>query len=573
MRIAFFTHQFPGIRMGGLGSYTVAAARALADAGHDVHIFTFPLPDDVQRQFAEDSGHKITLHAVPDLATRVAGGAVSAELAAAVQAGGEAIYRLAMGALLSDALLADHAAKPFDVVEAPECEGLTVPLMLSLRQAGAHEAKPLAIVTQIHSGAAISRDGNQQERTPADLAIDALEAAAISLADGVVAMTQFVVRETRRTLDMTRDVELIPLAVPLEKDFPPPPADGPVLFVGRLERLKGVDTIVRAAAQFLNSSPGAKLRFVGPDTPTAPKTGDSGETSMRAWMLRQIPEELQSRVEFTGELPPREVTAQIRQSRFLVLPSVVENFSLVAAQGIGMGRTCVFSSDIGTVEIYGETGVAFPKGDAGMLATAMSALWNDAARIERLSRGAWERAHQLFNQTSVTAKQISFYERAIAAAAQGRPDLSTIPPLFATALIEPLVAMTRFACGINNAVLTPGQRLLAIMEQIARQQGTPHARVLLYGAGRHSTRLLTEKHLWTKAGHEVVGFIDDGARWANGGTHLGLPVMSKQVLLAGNDAAPIPSIVLSTDTFEDQFWQQTQIFRERGVDVFRLYAS
>jgi hypothetical protein len=361
-----------------------------------------------------------------------------------------------------------------------------------------------------------------------------------------------------------RDVALVPLAVPLEPAYVPPPADGPVLFVGRLERLKGVDVLTRAAAQFLTTCPNARIRFGGPDTPTAPAEHGQAQ-SMRAWMLRQIPEHLHGRVEFTGELAPREVTAQMRAARFLALPSVVENFSLVAAQALGMGRTAVFSSGIGTTEIYGDTGVTFPNADADQLAATLASLWNDNARIDALSLAAWKRAASEFNPEKITV---------IAAAKQRKRDLPEIPSRFATALLDPLITMTRFACGIRDAhaALTPGHRLLRIMQQIGAEAGNPAVRVLLYGAGRYSARLMTEKQLWAAAGHEVVGFIDDGKRPAQETHYLGLPVETRdavmQRLLAREQ---IPPIVLSTDTFQHQFWEQTRELREHGVNVYRLY--
>ena len=39
------------------------------------------------------------------------------------------------------------------------------------------------------------------------------------------------------------------------------------------------------------------------------------------------------------------------------------------------------------------------------------------------------------------------------------------------------------------------------------------------------------------------------------------------------DGTSIAAVVLSTDTFEHQFWQQTQALRERGVRVYRLYGD
>ena len=64
MRIAFLTSQFPGIRMGGIGSNTLAIARGLADVGHDVHVFTFHLPADLLATLPKN----ITFHPTSDLA-------------------------------------------------------------------------------------------------------------------------------------------------------------------------------------------------------------------------------------------------------------------------------------------------------------------------------------------------------------------------------------------------------------------------------------------------------------------------------------------------------------------------
>ena len=65
MRIALLTHQFPGVRLGGIGAYTLHAARALA-RGHEPHVFTFTLPEDVRRSLP--SG--VIVHEVNDLAAR-----------------------------------------------------------------------------------------------------------------------------------------------------------------------------------------------------------------------------------------------------------------------------------------------------------------------------------------------------------------------------------------------------------------------------------------------------------------------------------------------------------------------
>src|SRR5882724_5726108 len=126
MRIALVTHQWPGARMGGIGSAVRETATALAAIGHDVHVFTIDLPEDVRANVPDG----IHVHEVADLARRVQQGSVPAALAATAQAGGDGVYRLALACVLCDGLLEEHRRQSFDIVEAPEVEGLGLPLSL-----------------------------------------------------------------------------------------------------------------------------------------------------------------------------------------------------------------------------------------------------------------------------------------------------------------------------------------------------------------------------------------------------------------------------------------------------------
>src|SRR5512143_1209830 len=120
MRIALLCHQWPGIRVGGIGSAVRQCAGALAAAGHEVHVFTLGVPAEVRAQTPAG----VRLHETGDLASRVQAGTINASMAAASNGGGEGVYRLAVGWLLCAAMLEEHRLTPFDVVEAPEVEAL-----------------------------------------------------------------------------------------------------------------------------------------------------------------------------------------------------------------------------------------------------------------------------------------------------------------------------------------------------------------------------------------------------------------------------------------------------------------
>ena len=84
MKIAFLTHQFPGIRGGGIGTYVLQAARALAESGHEPVIFTPPFPGDSTKIRHDLAAARIQLIEVPDVPTRVADGTLPEPLTRAV---------------------------------------------------------------------------------------------------------------------------------------------------------------------------------------------------------------------------------------------------------------------------------------------------------------------------------------------------------------------------------------------------------------------------------------------------------------------------------------------------------
>jgi hypothetical protein len=71
-----------------------------------------------------------------------------------------------------------------------------------------------------------------------------------------------------------------------------------------------------------------------------------------------------------------------------------------------------------------------------------------------------------------------------------------------------------------------------------------------------------------------MGIIDDHPRFKTEPVYLDLPVESLGAaharLKAGQAILPV---VLSTDTYQDQFWQQAAPLREAGVAVYRLYSG
>src|SRR5205823_5277371 len=97
-----------------------------------------------------------------------------------------------------------------------------------------------------------------------------------------------------------------------------------ILYVGRLERRKGVETLARAVPTLLQIEPRTKLRFVGGDHPSA-----NGGSSMRAELqkiLQVAGPNAAAAVEFTGPVSRTDLPQIYRESDICVIPSLYENF-------------------------------------------------------------------------------------------------------------------------------------------------------------------------------------------------------------------------------------------------------
>jgi glycosyltransferase involved in cell wall biosynthesis len=170
-------------------------------------------------------------------------------------------------------------------------------------------------------------------------------------------------------------------------DRHPPPDPFPdlrgrprVVFLGRLARSKGVDTLVEAAA--LMRTPGAQVVLVG-DGPARAEV----EAATRRLGL-------DGRVHVTGFVAHHRTPAVLAAADLLVLPSTYEELGTVLVEALQVGLPAVASRVGGIPEVveHGRTGLLVPPGDPAALARAIDAVLGDPALAARLSAGARERA-------------------------------------------------------------------------------------------------------------------------------------------------------------------------------------
>lgn len=183
-------------------------------------------------------------------------------------------------------------------------------------------------------------------------------------------------------------VHYLPNGIVLD-DFPavPVPDAGPLLFVGRLEPVKGVDVLLRALALARGRGVDLDLRLAG-----------SGSEEPR---LRALAAELgiNGNVEFLGGLDEQGVRAELAGCRGFVLPSRYEGFPLVLLEAWASGRAVV-ATQVGAVPRVCRDGVdalTVPADDADALAAALVRLDTDASLVARLAACGRNRVEELYS--------------------------------------------------------------------------------------------------------------------------------------------------------------------------------
>ena len=303
-----------------------------------------------------------------------------------------------------------------DVLEAPEFQGLTAFLNLVKPQ-------KLRVVGGLHTCSAIVRHINKWHPASIKELIkgsikDRLEKRAILTADAVTAVSGAIVEQTKKALRLVRaDFKVVPNSVndsafSLSEKVQETGVTT-VLFVGRLERRKGPDLLIRALPAVLERHPWVRFRFAGMDTPTGP-----GRTSMMSYLRDLLPSGMQSSVEFCGHLAAPQLAEVMRAATVCVFPSRYEGLPMVCLEAMASGKPILTTNIPGFCELIADdrNGLIAREEDPDSLASALMRLLDDGALRTRLGTAAREFARSRFHGTVVAKSMVAVYRAGIAVA-------------------------------------------------------------------------------------------------------------------------------------------------------------
>jgi D-inositol-3-phosphate glycosyltransferase len=170
------------------------------------------------------------------------------------------------------------------------------------------------------------------------------------------------------------------------------PEDRMVLFVGRIEPLKGVDTLIQAMScvQLKEERP-VHLAIIGGDPAASPQ-----EMSAEMARLQKLCDDLAvgQTVVFLGKRDQDKLPYYYSAAELLVMPSHYESFGMVALEAMACG-TPVIASEVGGLAYLvrdGETGFTIPDQEPEALCEKISWLLRDHDLHATMSQRAVEYA-------------------------------------------------------------------------------------------------------------------------------------------------------------------------------------
>jgi D-inositol-3-phosphate glycosyltransferase len=247
----------------------------------------------------------------------------------------------------------------------------------------------LPLVVTFHTLARVKAEtGDPEPQRRVDAEADVIACSDAILANSDVEAEQLV---SYYRADPTR-VEVVPPGVDHAFFSPGPQAgarralglsDGPLLvFVGRIQPLKGLDVAVRALA--LQRDPRARLAVVGG------ASGANGNDEERR--IRALVDELGlgDRVIFIAPQPHHVLSTYYRAADVVLVPSRSESFGLVALEAAACGAPVVAAAVGGLLSLveHGRTGMLVEGRDPADYARCIDEILSSPARAAELSANA-----------------------------------------------------------------------------------------------------------------------------------------------------------------------------------------
>ena len=399
MKIALINSEYPyqsGKGHGGIATYTYQMARALAENGHQVHIF---LRDGVS---SEIEGENISIHVFSYKPVKKRFQKVISKFATNSP---DLDWELGQSRFIRDKLLLIHKTGGLDIAEFPDYGGLS------------HECgsvSEFAVIVNFHTPTSIVDHYNNARVSKKLRDTYKFEFNAWKKADAFRCPGESLIEEISSRYKINQSlINFIrnPVFTDRFDSVPKNHRDDSrinILFSGRLEHRKGAEILLQNINRILGIDNRIHFTITGENS-----SGNSKR--YREAIEEALNKKYRTRVCFTGSLDNAELCRLYCNSTILLFPSVFENGPYTLYEAMAARLPVVANSCNGVKELieHKKNGMVFNYSNPRELLECIKILISDQHLYEKISQSAYDTVKINFSPQQITRQCIKFYQSVI----------------------------------------------------------------------------------------------------------------------------------------------------------------
>jgi len=266
---------------------------------------------------------------------------------------------------------------------------------------GTHAWNPLvAVFAKLCGKPLLYTVHDPHEHGSAPLSIRISNWITIRMADALIVLTQNGEQQLIERGVSVRKIHVIPHgAYALFRQWQRPNirARKLILYFGRFEAYKGLETLAEAFDRVRKDIPGWSLLL-------------AGGGRLPSGLLRPLPPGIDV---VSGYVPDEDVAELMQRARLVVVPYTTATQSGVIATAYAFGRPVIATSVGGLVEmvVHGKTGLLVPPNDVPALARAIRLLARNPDRLRKMGREAHNLGRTLLRWDRIAKMHVEVYRR------------------------------------------------------------------------------------------------------------------------------------------------------------------
>lgn len=191
-----------------------------------------------------------------------------------------------------------------------------------------------------------------------------------------------------------------------------------VFFIGRLERRKGIDSIIASIPRLMEQYPNLEFRLAGDCNIVDDVIGGTYKNKLleenkgAKWLKR---------VHFLGKISDEEKEQEFADCDVFVSPSLYESFGIIFIEAMRYAKPVIGCNVGGMKEVVsnGETGLLCEPGNAESFAACLDQLLGDASLRRSMGQAGLERLNRMFTEENMCDGALEIYGEMIDAYKKG----------------------------------------------------------------------------------------------------------------------------------------------------------